>query len=227
MSELYRLRIDEITGLDTDELLQVCGSVQHVLVRHELPNGNPHFHAYIKTDVKQANLRKKIKTLYPEIQKSDYSLKSCDESRINEYVQYMFNTKHGNTWELYHTLNFDNTVLNDLIKAAQEISTDFEQTTKYKKNTGPTIWDIAMEVEEIVNKQLTEEHPKYEVNYDEYQWERYRIEVYTDTTILVMRKHKKAFCDFVLRKVISTAMSSTDKGKVILRKKMFNHFYSN
>lgn len=214
MSEFYRLRIDEISGLHVNRLLEVCGSVQHVIVRHELPHGNPHYHAYIKTEIKQANLRKKIKTLFPEIQKTDYSLKACDEQRINEYVQYMFNTKHGNKWELIDTLNYDDTALSVAMESAKKISTDYTETHVKKRDTGPTIWDLAQELEQKVKDR------PLKLNQFDTDW----ITTYTNEAIAIMRNHRKPFDEFLLRKIITTAMSSTEKGRDIMRYKMLKQF---
>lgn len=227
---MYRLRIDIVNDLNSEQLLESCGKPDtHVIVRHELPHGNPHYHAYIKfnNDTKENTLRQRIKRKIPYLKPAEFSIKKCDELRINEYVQYMFNTKHGNKWELISTNNFDDKLLNDLIQNAKEISDDF--TERHKKNNTITIWDIAEEVEIearkiLINKQLnfgrgmSEEFPKESAD------EQYNITIYTDIAIQIMRKHRKAFDEFLLRKVISTAMSSNADGKEILRRKMIKNF---
>lgn len=226
MSELYRLRIDAVSGLDVDALLEVCGSVQHVCVRHELPTGNPHYHLFIKTLIKQANLRKKIKTYLPHLLKSDYSIKTCDESRQHEYIQYMFNTKHNNKWELITTLNFDDNFINTLIQNAKQISTDFANTKQLKKNTGPTIWDLAEEMNTMVtvknkfnvNDLGTEALEEYYNNLE------ISLEQYIDAAISVCRKHHKAFDEFMLRKLVSTARSATRHGREAIKSRILNYY---
>lgn len=222
---MYRIRIDIVNDLNSDQLLEICDSEAHVVVRHELPHGNPHYHAWIQTSVKENTLRQRFKRKFGFLKSSDYSIKKCDEERTNEYVQYMFNTKHGNKWELIDTYNFDNQLLDNLKEAAQKISTDYAES--HKKSKGITIWDIAEEVE----KEFTQEFHVVNNLGDEihkfYEQEERKIIVYTDIAIKVLRKHRKAFDEFLLRKVISTAMSSSEKGKKILRQKMIRNFIAN
>lgn len=226
---MYRIRLDIVNDLNTDDLLQVCDASSYVVVRHELPHGNPHFHAWIQNDIKDTTLRQRFKRKFPDLKPSDYSIKKCDPERKNEFVQYMFNTKHGNKWELIDTLNFDDQLLNDLIKAAKEISDDYKSIQQTKQRKGPTIWDIAQEVETEVqtkmhNKQRSIGNGRAEDFTEDVLAEEYKITIYTDTAIQILRKHKKAFDEFLLRKVISTAMSSTEYGKDKLRKKMIKNF---
>lgn len=223
---MFRIRIDEISGLNVDEILEVCETTRHVVVRHELPHGNPHYHMFIETDVKENTLRLRFKRKYSTLKSSDYSIKKCDSERVNEYVQYMFNTKHGNRWELYDTYNFDNELLNTLKENAKNISDQFEASTTRVRSKGPTIWDIAMEVEAIVNPTLTV-NDLGTTRIKQFNNEIDELRVYTDTAMLIMRKYRKPFDEFLLRKVISTAMSSSQRGKDIMRSKMINHFYSN
>ena len=223
---MFRLRIDIVNDLNSDQLIEVCGPDTYVIVRHELPHGNPHYHAYFKynTEMKDNTLRQRLKRKFGFLKSSDYSIKKCDEERANEYVQYMFNTKHGNKWELIDIHNFDNKLLDDLKQNAQKISDDYQSTQK-SKSKGPTIWDLAQQVEKefkdtfnIVDNLGDEIH-----NY--YSNEQRRITVYTDLSIKVLRHNHKAFDDNLLRKLIATAMSSTERGREIMRKKMIKSFF--
>ncbi len=217
---MFRIRVDIVNDLNSDQLIEVCGPDTYVIVRHELPTGNPHYHAYFKynSDIKENTLRQRFKRKFGFLKSSDYSIKKCDEERTNEYVQYMFNTKHGNRWELISTFNFDDTTLRDLIQAAKQISSDFANSKEStKKNTGPTIWDLAQEVEaKFIDIQ------KSKINF--HQLDSDRIIIYTDVAIETLRKHRKPFDEFLLRKVITTAMSTTEKGKEIMRYKMLKNF---
>jgi len=212
--QYYRFRIDALDNLNLDDLVQMSGSAQHVIVKHELPHGNPHYHMYLKTNIKQANFRKKLKALLPNIQKSDYSLKTCDESRINEFVQYMFNTKHNNKWELYDSFNFDNTVLNDCIQAAKSVSADFIKSVSNKQK-GPTIYDLAVEINEAYKTGFLQEHNNKE---------QYRI--FLELAIKICHKHRKAFEENMLRRLVSTAITLTShQGRhTIVRKIMDKEF---
>lgn len=224
----YRLRVDEVTDATLGKLLDICkDSAALVCVRHRLPHGNPHFHAYIEIDLKDTALRQRFKRTFPECKSSDYSIKKCDDDKVNEYVQYMFNRKHGNQWELCSVHNFNDQLLNDLQKNAEDVATDYASRAKSAKSKGPTIWDLAMEIENRFKTEyytidnLGDEIHSYYTN------EERRITIYTDLAISVLRAHKKGFDEFLLRKVISTAMSSTEKGKEVLRKKMLKFFILN
>lgn len=210
----YRIRVDAVEGFDVDGLLEAVQSTTHVTVRHELPHGNPHYHIYAVSEIKDANLRKRLKAKFPMLTKTDYSVKKCDEERINEYVQYMFNTKHGNRWELVNKSNFDDSILDGLMEAAKEVSAAYVQHHKQKKPTGPTLWDLA--------EQVTIEYNKLTLIGEDYDQK--RIIAYTDCAIQVLRHNKKAFDEFLLRKLITTAMSESPKGKEMLRYKMLKNF---
>lgn len=223
---MFRIRVDIVNSLNSDDLLEVCGANSYVIVRHELPHGNPHFHAYLSYDcaMKDNTLRQRFKRKFPYLKSSDYSVKKCDEDKINEYVQYLFNTKHGNKWELIDSHNFDTQLLADLQKAAKDVSDHFASSQTTKQRKGTTIWDIAQEVE----KEFTENFHTINNLGDEihkfYEQEEQKIIVYTDIAIKVLRKNKKAFDEFLLRKVITTAMSSSENGKKMMRQKMLRNF---
>lgn len=120
--------------------------------------------------------------------------------------------------------NFDTQLLDDLKKAAKEVSATYDAAQIAKQRKGATIWDIAQEVEKDFQDNF---HTVYNLGdpiHKFYEQEEQKIMVYTDIAIKILRKHKKAFDEFLLRKVISTAMSSTENGKKILRQKMLRNF---
>lgn len=211
----YRIRIDDVEGVNTPDLIEISQPKAYVIVKHVLPHGNPHYHAYIQTEVKDANFRKRLKAKFPQLTKTDYSVKKCDDDRINEYVQYLFNTKRGNRWELVDKYNFDDSVLSDCMESAQKVSDEHAaKFAKSKTNTGPTIWDLA--------QQVAEEYAKATVIGEDYDQK--RIIAYTDIAIGVLLRNKKAFDEFLLRKLITTAMAEHPKGKEHLRYKMLKNF---
>lgn len=229
---MYRVRIDIVNDVDIDRLIKISNPTRYVIVRHELPHGNPHFHAFIENDLKENTYRQRIKREFPTIKSTDYSIKKCDYQRVNEYVQYMFNTKHGNVWELYGSHNFDNQLLDGLIQDAKKVSDEFIETRSKPKSKGPTIWDIAQEVSALFdgtnamegNKLRYTGSGRAEDFPDDASNEKRMIRVYTEIAIHVLRKHRKAFDEFLLRKVISTAMASTEQGNEILVRKMYKNF---
>lgn len=222
---MYRIRYDIVdSDLDADSLIQACQTTSHVLVRHELPHGNPHYHVYIATELKENTLRQRIKRLNPEMKSSDYSIKKCNPSMINEYVQYLFNTKHGNVWELIDTHNFDNDLINSLIENAKKISEDYE-LVKSKPNHRITIWDMAEQVNDlVVEKWIAMGNGRKEDFPLDSDHEQQIISDYTDMAIFVLRKHRKPFDEYLLRKVLATSMSNHEFMKDILRKKMINNY---
>lgn len=212
---MYRIRIDEVQGFSVEGFIQLCNPKRYVIVHHQLPTGNPHFHAFIDTDVKNANLRKKIKTAFPLLQKSDYSIKNCDDDRINEYVQYMFNTKHGNRWRLVDKSNFSDSVLNSLMEAAKEISDDF--TERRKKRKDPTIYDLAVEINDTYKKIYLAEHSSLE------QYTRY-----LEIAIKVCHNHRKAFEENLLRRLVTTAITiDSGQGRHTIIKKIIDKEFRN
>lgn len=219
---MFRIRIDIVNGLDIDQFLQISESEAWVVVRHELPHGNPHFHAWVKSSVKENTLRQRFKRKFAFLKSTDYSIKKCDEERANEYIQYMFNTKHGNRWELIDVRNFDTKLLDDLKEAAQKISIEFSESSS--KSKAITIWDISQEVENEFTQSFHVVNNLGEEIHNFYESEQRKIEVYTDIAIKILRKHRKAFDEFLIRKVISTAMSSSESGRKMMRQKMIRNF---
>lgn len=221
---MFRVRVDIVNDLNSDDLLEVCGSPDtHVLVRHELPHGNPHFHLWLPTDLTDKAIRQRLDRKF-KLKSTDRSVKICDPNRINEYVQYMFNTKHGNRWEIISVRNFDDKLLNDLIKAAKEISDDFEERNQQKDK--PTIYSLAMEVRNVfkhtyhISDNPVENLGKRQApeGYDEYL-EHLKI------AISVCRKHRQPFEENYLRRLITTAICEGESGrKTIISKIMAKEF---
>lgn len=192
---MYRLRFDIKNDLNSDDILEVCQPTSHVVVRHELPHGNPHFHLWIETDIKQNALRQRIKRKFEYLLSTDYSLKSCNPNRLDEYIQYMFNTKHGNKWELIDLKNFDEVKLKQLQVQAKTISDDFQLSKKDKKSDRPTIWQLATEVSEQL------QYTRRDINYDE------RFKQALQECIKVCLKYKQPFEFHYLKRLATTAIS--------------------
>lgn len=221
---MYRLRIDKPeTGLDVDALIQVCEPTSYVVVHHQLPHGNPHYHLYIKTDIKDNTLRLRIKRKFNIQKASDYSLKTCNPNMINEYVQYMFNTKHGNVWELIDTLNFDNELLNTLIDNAKQISTDYEAVSDKKKSSKPTIYDLAMEVRErFKEKHHITDNPTEQLGYSPSPEGSEEYLEHLKIGISVCRKYHQPFEEHYLRRLITTAICEGASGRQTIISKIMN-----
>lgn len=198
-----RLRIDMQGNVTIDRLESFLSKYKSVvLVAHKLPHGNPHYHAYIDATNNSIGIeavRNRLKKHF-ELPAGSYSLKLCDEGRINEFVQYMFNTKHGNEWNVSFVLNFDSAIIEQLQQNAQSVSQVYEQSKKSKSTI--TMYELAEEVQaNMEGKTKT-------------------IENYVLTAVGVCRRHRKAFCKFTLAKIISTAR---DDGSLV--KNMQEYFH--
>lgn len=225
---MFRIRIDIVNGLTSDELVEVCKPDTHVIVRHELPHGNPHYHAYFKFDseIKDNTLRQRIKRGFEHLKSTDYSVKKCNPDRINEYVQYMFNTKHGNRWELIDSRNFDTELLNSLKEAAQAVSDDFAERNP-KKSDKPTVYDLAMEIDKVFKaKYHITDNPLDQLGQQQPPEGPLEYEEYLNIAIIVCRRHKQPFEENYLRRLVTTALCERASGrKTIIGKIMAREFF--
>lgn len=225
---MFRIRLDIVNDLNSDSLLQACGATSdnsYVIVRHELPHGNPHYHAYLQMEIQENTLRQRFKRKLKDLKPSDYSIKRCEPTRADEYVQYMFNQKKGNKWELIDSQNYDDVKLKDLQAAARLISDEYSSNKISKRSNGPTMWDMAEEIKQNIDDRmhsygdgLRAQYPEDGIQQDN------QISDYTEAAIFVLRKHRKAHDEYLIRKLISTALSSTEWGKKVFKQKMIKNF---
>lgn len=184
----FRLRIDQQGDVTVDALETFLRNYKAcILVHHKLPHGNPHWHAYVDATNNTIGIeavRNRLKKRF-ELPSGSYSLKNCDVDKVNEYIQYLFNTKHGNKWHIAFVHNISDDIITTAQQAAQEVSTNYEQSRKTKSTV--TMYELAEEVAE--NMKLKDK----------------TIENYVLTAVAVCRRHRKAFCKFTLAKIISTA----------------------
>lgn len=195
---LFRLRVDEVNPTVQEQLSKLLSGHEHVLVKHVLPHGNPHFHAYadLEYNSRQA-LRYQVDKLCKTKTAAERSVTECDPARKDEYIQYLFNTKHGNQWLLVSS-TMDTTQHQANAGAVAE---EFEATRppKEKKKQGPTMWEMAMETHQLYLlthvRMLSADSPS-DVHRE-----------YARCAIQVCRKHKKGFCDYTIQKIVQTAMT--------------------
>jgi len=203
----FRIRIDfnddNLNALETviarQTLVEWFEKYTHkyVIVHHRLPHGNPHYHMYADVPMVMSEdaMRQRIKRQFKPQNRGDYSVKLCDDGREDEYISYMFNTKHGNiATHIADNVGADR--IGKCLLAAQEVSNDFEQRKNSRKSKGPTIYDIAVEVNEVFSGQDT-------------------ISNWTNTAIDVLHRHRKTCEPNMLIKIISTAKSLKDKGFLV------------
>lgn len=204
-----RVRVD---GSDDTSVINFCKTYRvSVIVHHELPYGNPHYHFYIDDPMSLSidSFRARVKRYFNPT-RSDYSVKKCDDDKVNEYVQYMFNTKHGNVSRLVQSNNFDNDLLLSLKENAKEISDDYEHRKQQRESVkaGPTIFQIAEEVRDIIDEKYIDTPS---------------VSEYVETTILVLRSHRKCCEPNMLIKIVSTARSFRETGFLVRRVQEYFH----
>lgn len=190
---LFRVRVDSQRN-DQSFLDFLHNYKSYVCVFHELPHGNPHYHMFIEDTMSLSidALRKRVDRNF-NVKGADRSVKECDMSRVNEYIQYLYNQKHGNSATHITHCNIDDALLLQLQAQAKDVADDFAQRKKVKSDRQQiTQYDLAEEVK----SRLSELHKT-----------EFTIEDYTKVAIQVMRKHRKAFCKYSLGRIIMTAMS--------------------
>lgn len=201
----FRVRIDLD---DDDKVTDFCKPYStYVIVHHVLPHGNPHYHMFIE-DLMSLSIdafRARVKRYFKPSKSSDYSVKKCDDSKVNEYVQYLFNTKHGNQPRLVSTYNFSDDSIAECKEAAENVSNDYEQRTREreKQSKGPTIFQLGVELKQL----LEEAHADDDIS----------IHQYTQFAIQICHKHHKSCEPNMLIKIVSTAMSFKQPERLVRR----------
>lgn len=212
---MFRIRIDEKSGLNVVDFIESIGATTYVLVHHVLPHGNPHYHAYVETEIKEQTLRQRIKR--NGYVASEFSLKKCDNERKNEYIQYLFNQKHDNVPNLIKSYNFPSELLDRLQIQARDVAEEFSRNKTIKRNSRPTIFELAKEITEKYN----EKYPQKTVNNlgtnwtnspDGYLEYKYHLEL----AIEVCNKYNQAFEENYLRRLVTTALCNRESGKKII-----------
>jgi len=190
---LVRGRIDEVKGV-TDAVLEewlTTVGTDLVLVHHILPTGNPHYHFYLDAVFKSVqSMAYQMKKKFPNLTKSDWTIKPCDLERRGEYFSYLFNNKRGNVSRLVKAF----TDMEPFITKAAEITADFDarRKEKQKKHTG---YDISMELAEWIRTMAYTDSKNY-----------HQVVL---QAIKLHSLYKKSFCLFSLERVVITAMGET------------------
>lgn len=203
----FRIRVDINSEFTDDKLVKFMSGYSAIAVRHDV-NANPHFHAYIDAPMVMScpAMRARVDSMF-KVKGTDRSVKQCDDDRVLEFVQYLFNTKHGNVATLLFNNTISDTDLATCISKADDVAKEYERVTREQRAKRDVItqYDLAQEIADTVPESAT-------------------IKDYTVTAIAVMNRHRKAFCDFSLRKVIFTAMCHREKGKDALVRRMQEYF---
>jgi len=139
----YRVRID---GDQDDDLIKFFDEYtdRYVLVHHTTLTDNPHYHAYCETKYTQGNFSNKIKQVL-KVTGGDYSNKTCNDDRKNEYLSYLFNTKKGNVSRLVKFVEFSIIDIKIHQEQAMTIAKDFKAKLSASKKTQIDIALIVLE----------------------------------------------------------------------------------
>jgi len=189
----FRLRVDEINSDVRLKFRDMLKPFNHVLVYHELPHGNPHYHAYVDMPDKNScpALRYTIDQLFG-VSKTERSVKQCDDDRVDDYVQYLFNEKHDNKWTLIsHTFEVDIHV-----QKAKAVAAAFKTRMTTKTST-VTEWNMVEELQNAIENRLTEKRTTLD-------WG----EV-LEMAIVIRHKHQKMYNDMTLARMCQVATMDT------------------
>lgn len=198
---LFRIRADELDEETSAKLIKMVAAKEHVLVKHVLPHGNPHFHLYLNDPCQMScpamryTLDKVIKCKGPQ-----RSVKECEKERAAEYLQYLFNTKHGNVATIIST-TLD---VAEYQSKAAVVSQEFADTVKSRKAKDVTSWQMSEEVRQL-----------YLAHGEEIRSEEDIYRVHIIYAIQVCRKYKKTFTDFSIQRIVQTAVCSDSKNQEI------------
>lgn len=184
----FRVRVDEVSE-ETQKLLiaHVQSSVSHVLVRHDFPDGhNSHFHMYIDNGYASCQAyRYQVDKLF-KVKGSLRSVVKCDDDRVDEYVQYLFNKKKGNIPTLLST-NMD-------VTSHQQKALDVADAWEAERSKDVSAYHIAQELVRWIDDN--------DINPAMNDGIRQLIEKAID----IHNKYAKGYCDFSLSRVCQTAM---------------------
>lgn len=200
---LFRVRVD-VEGVEPgvcprSQLIEEWAKKANacVCVHHVLPNGrNPHYHLFVDAEYKSAqSLRYAVDKLF-SVSGSDRSITPCDPERIDEYVQYLFNRKKGNS----PTLRYSTMDTTEHQRKALEVKESFDSEAK---KPAITAWQLAQETHQLATERIEEER----VSHD------YINQIYLESAVEIHQKHHKAFCEFSLMRVVQTALAETHMGR--------------
>lgn len=220
----FRVRLDEgIESPGGDKLtcvnaitkiawMTMGGLHAHTLVHHILPiseyrkDGNPHFHLYvdIPTHKSVTSLKYHFKKHFNG-KKGSWSIKECDDDKVDIFIQYLFNEKHGNRFTQMSS-SIDTTEHKRRAKLVLEDYVDKTNETKVKQIT---LFAMATELAQYIrNEDLVDFHKEVRA-----------IMLYA---VSIHNKYHKPYCVFSLNKVITTAMGMCDGDQSLWRDRILD-----
>lgn len=199
----FRIRVDDTVPDAADRWKKLLKGYTHVLVSHVLPHGNPHHHAYVDMPDKTScpALRYTIDKEFG-VSAAERSVKKCDDDRVNDYVQYLFNEKHGNKWVLVsHT--FD---VNIHVEKAKAVAAAFAE--RQEKKTTITEWDMSEELKSMIENAANPTETEI-----------------IELAISIRRKYEKPFNDHVMARMIQTAIADMPRWGAYVRQKIHERVF--
>lgn len=185
----FRVRVDATSEVNSEALTQwAMRKSNRYVVMHHLVHENSHFHLYLDCEDTQSpqSLRYKLKS-YFHLLPVEFSVGECDEARIDEYLSYLYNTKHGNVATLIAT-NLPDYQMDTARNAASAIS---EQYAKSVKKKTKSLYDIALEVRSAADD-------------DE---ERSDTRAVIHHAIRLLHKYLKCHDSYLVKRVVETVLS--------------------
>jgi len=200
----YRIRVDHVNAfdmLDLDRYLSKYATA-YLLVRHEPKQTDVHYHIWMSSKHAEVTVRMMLTKHLPYLKgNGGHSISACDPTRRDEYLQYLFNRKHGNLASYVKDVGLGNWA--DFQKKANEATVEYIKNKKgtYSKNDC---------IEELIAL--------------EREWN--EDELY-DAVMAATRRHKTVFSINAIRDVIiATAYhSGTQQTKATVREAVMKVFH--
>lgn len=142
--DYYKIRVDTDNIMEFERLL-LKYSTNYLVCQENMGTDNPHCHAYVETNTKQATIRNAIRKQYGAGNGS-YSMKSLDEKYPIEYLAYCIKEK-----------NYRHTLPESLIKQAKEYDFKIKKEMKEKKEARKTILQKMDEEFDLANQEIITE----------------------------------------------------------------------
>lgn len=185
---------EQIAGFFT-----ACPADQLVCYEHDA--SRVHCHFYIVTDLKSDAIKVRLKK-FGQFTKSDWSFKTAQDDGC---IRYMAKGKYDAKYVRgYSTSDID------AFKADWKLDTPSQ-----KKKTQTSAYDLAQEVAQVMKENS--------LIYDDNNYDKYISDIMFHA-VRVHHKYRKAFCEFSLRRVITTAMSLDVGGFSVVERKIQNYF---
>jgi len=191
----FRVRVDETALVNREALTEwVKRKSESYVVMHNMVNENSHFHLYLADDAiaSAQSLRYKLKS-YFKLQPVEFSVGECDEARLDEYLQYLYNTKHGNVATRVAT-NLPSYTMDDALARANIVS---EQYAKSAKKKTKSLYEIALEVRTSADEDEHGGNTREVVRH----------------TIRLLHKYLKCHDSYLVKKVVETVLSMQNPTK--------------